>query len=187
MNFSGLSIDKTWSLFLDRDGVINRKLPGDYVRSWAQFSFADGVLEALLVFADVFGPIIMVTNQQGIGKGLMSSTDLEDLHGKMLSEISHSGGRIDAIYHSPHLEKENHLSRKPNVGMGLMAKKANPEIRFKKSIMVGDSPGDMLFGKRLGMKTVFIGSLPAHFNASHLVDWRYDDLITFAHDIKTQP
>ncbi|MBV2247251.1 MAG: HAD-IIIA family hydrolase [Lentimicrobium sp.] len=187
MNFSGLNIDKTWSLFLDRDGVINQKLPGDYVRSWAQFVFANGVLEALPVFASIFGRIVMVTNQQGVGKGLMSSSDLDDLHKKMLSEILSSGGRIDAIYHSPHLEKENHHSRKPNVGMGLMAKKDYPEISFKKSIMVGDSPGDMLFGKRLGMKTVFIGNFPAHFNGLHQVDWRYDDLITFARDIKNQP
>lgn len=186
MNFSALNIDKTWSLFLDRDGVINRKLQGDYVRSWAKFTFADGVLEALPIFADIFGPIVVVTNQQGIGKGLMSATDLDELHGKMLFEISRTGGRIDAIYHSPHLEKANHITRKPNVGMGLMARKANPEIHFKKAIMAGDSPGDMLFGKRLGMKTVFIGDFPVNFKAFHLVNWRYDDLITFARDIRNQ-
>ncbi|HAH58617.1 MAG TPA: phosphatase, partial [Bacteroidales bacterium] len=48
--------------------MINQKLPGDYVRSWAQFVFANGVLEALPVFASIFGRIVMVTNQQGVGK-----------------------------------------------------------------------------------------------------------------------
>ncbi|GAB1405159.1 D-glycero-alpha-D-manno-heptose-1,7-bisphosphate 7-phosphatase [Lentimicrobium sp.] len=123
MNFSDLNIDNSWSLFLDRDGVINEKLPGDYVRSMSQFVFAPGVLQALPVFANIFGPIVVVTNQQGIGKQLMKTADLHALHEKMMAEIMTNGGRIDAIYYSPYLEKENHPSRKPNVGMGLMAKK----------------------------------------------------------------
>ena len=184
MNLSGLNIDKTWSLFLDRDGVINRKLPGDYVRSWPQFAFVDGVLEAMSMFSDFFGPIVLVTNQQGVGKGLMSPSELDALHARMLAEITAKGGRIDTIFYSPRLQQENHISRKPNIGMGLAARKAHPEINFKKSIMVGDSPGDMLFGKRLGMKTVFIGDLPPHLSSHTLVDWRYDDLITFARNLK---
>src|SRR5690625_4745472 len=94
-----ISINKDWTLFLDRDGVINRRLPNEYVRSIHDFEFLPGVLKVLNEFSKIFGLIIIATNQQGIGKGLMTKQDLDRLHREMLREIEKQGGRIDKIYY----------------------------------------------------------------------------------------
>ncbi len=179
-----LRIDKTWTLFLDRDGVINERLPGDYVKSIDQFRFTAGCLEALVIFAKLFDQIIVVTNQQGIGKGLMSSTELERIHNHLISEVSKTGGRIDNIYVSPHLQSERHFTRKPSVGMGILAKKDFRRISFRKSVMVGDSLSDMRFGKRLGMQTVFIGEPKKSREWTQLTNFCYPDLLSFAISLK---
>ena len=71
MNLKDFSFTKEWTLFLDRDGVISRRLPGDYVRAWEEFRFIDGVLEAMAVFGKVFGRVIIASNQQGVGKKIV--------------------------------------------------------------------------------------------------------------------
>ncbi len=156
MTLQHLNIDKNWTLFLDRDGVINKKLDNDYVKHWTEFEFIDGVLAALKTFNPRFGRIVVVTNQQGIGKGLYRTEDLELIHRNMLYEINYFGGRIDKVYFSPYLASENHPTRKPGIGMALQAQKDFPEINFELSVMAGDSESDMEFGKKAGMKTVFI-------------------------------
>ena len=153
---SPLSIDKTWILFLDRDGVINKKIDGDYVRNLNQFEWLDGVPQAFLQLSGIFGRIFIVSNQQGIGKGLMTMQQVETIHNHIIKSIHDLGGRIDAIYFAPQLKSENSSYRKPGIGMALQAKKDFPEIDFTKSIMVGDSMSDMEFGKAAGMKTVLI-------------------------------
>ncbi|MCX8080542.1 MAG: HAD family hydrolase [Bacteroidia bacterium] len=149
-------IDKTWTLFLDRDGVINKRLPGNYVKHVREFVFLDGVLEAIPKLNQIFGRLILVTNQQGIGKGLMTEHDLKMVHDYMLEKIREHGGKLDAVYFSPYRAEENHMMRKPNTGMAMKAKEDFPEIDFAKSVMVGDSLSDVEFGKRCGMKTVFV-------------------------------
>jgi len=113
MTLGHLNIDKHWTLFLDRDGVINRKLDNDYVKHWIEFEFLEGVLDALKYLKPIFGKIVVVTNQQGIGKGLYTIEDLELIHKNMLYEIDYHGGRIDKVYFSPYLSSQNHPSRKP--------------------------------------------------------------------------
>ena len=156
MTLMNLNIDKSWTLFLDRDGVINKKLDNDYVKHWIEFEFLDGSIDAIKYLATVFGKIVVVTNQQGIGKRLYRIEDLELIHKNMLYEIAYHGGKIDKVYFSPHLTAENHPTRKPGIGMALNAKQDFPEIDFKKSIVIGDSMSDMEFGKNAGMKTIFI-------------------------------
>jgi histidinol-phosphate phosphatase family protein len=156
MNLKDLSFTKEWTLFLDRDGVISQRLPDDYVTQWEDFRFLEGVLEAMAIFEKVFGRIIIVSNQQGVGKGLMGPDALKMIDLSMKQDIRENGGRIDASYYCTHLESENHPDRKPGTGMGLKAKADFPEIDFSRSVMVGDSPSDMEFGKRLGMITVMI-------------------------------
>ncbi len=147
-----LNIDKNWTLFLDRDGVINKKIENDYVRNWKQFEFLPGVIEALKFLDNIFEKIIIVTNQRGIGRGLMTYKDLADIHNKMLKIFEMNGIKITKIYYCPHdYAKERCNCRKPKIGMALMAKKDYPEIDFSKSIMVGDSLSDMEFAKNAGM------------------------------------
>ena len=168
------------TLFLDRDGVINRRIINGYVTRSEDFRFLPNVLESLALLASKFSHIFIVTNQQGIGKGIFDEKDLEKIHHYMLAEITRAGGRIDKIYFSPHLENENNPNRKPNIGMALLAKRDFPNIDFSHSIMVGDSLNDMLFGKKAGMKTVLLSQHTSLENKC-LADEIFEDLWEFTH------
>lgn len=177
MSLKSLNIDKTWTLFLDRDGVINKKLENDYVKHWIEFEFIEGTFDALKKIESVFGTIVVVTNQQGIGKGLYRTEDLELIHKNMIYELSYLGGRIDKVYFSPYLDSEKHPTRKPGTGMGLQAKQDYPHVDFSKSIIVGDSMSDMEFGRALGMKTVFISDTDKTDNK---IDYNFKSLLEFS-------
>ena len=143
------------TLFLDRDGVINRWLPGDYVRSWEQFAFLPGILESLRKWAEKFKHIIIVSNQRGVGKGKMSQEDLDTVHARMLDEIQASGGRIDAIYTCTELDKD-HPMRKPQTGMFQAACQDYPDIAPERSLMLGDSDSDREFAANCDMPFVLM-------------------------------
>jgi histidinol-phosphate phosphatase family protein len=180
MTLKDLNIDTTWTLFLDRDGVINKKLDNDYVKHSTEFEFIDGSLNALRILNPLFGTIVVVTNQQCIGKKIIFPEDLELIHQNMLYEVTYLKGRIDKIYYSPYLAAENHFTRKPEIGMALEAKKDFPDIDFSKSIMVGDSMSDMEFGRKAGMKTVYISNEP---KTDDRIDFNFKALIYFAHTL----
>jgi len=146
---------KEWTLFLDRDGVINKELRDDYVKHWEDFIFEDGALEAIAKLSDIFGRIIIVTNQRGIGIELMTDEDLSNIHEKMVAAIQETGGRIDAIYYAAAADRSD-IRRKPNPTMAYEAQKDFPEIDLAKSIIVGNSISDMEFGRNAGMRTIFI-------------------------------
>ena len=150
-------IDNSWTLFLDRDGVINKKIEGNYVKTIEEFEFLPYSLEAIVAFSNYFHKIIVVRNQQGISKKLMTEDDLSKIHNHLIKEVEKLNGRIDAIYHAPQLESENSIMRKPNTGMAYLAQKEFPSIDFSKSIMLGDSISDMEFAENLGMNGLFIG------------------------------
>lgn len=173
-------IDPDWVLFLDRDGVINRRIQGGYVREWEEFEFLGGVLDALAMLNSRFRRIFVVTNQQGIGKGLMTEADLAHIHDKMYESVRESGGRIDAIYHCPALASQDDFRRKPGPGMALQAKADFPEINFSRSVMAGDTLSDMEFGYRLGMKTVWIQGDGTEDPASEMVSAVFPSLFDFA-------
>lgn len=161
------------TLFLDRDGVINVKRMNDYVKVWEEFEFLPGVLEALELLSKRFMHIIVVSNQRGVGKGLMSEEALLCIHRQMIVEIEKNGGRIDKIYYCIDINDES-PNRKPNIGMALQAKIDFPEIDFSRAVMVGDSESDMEFGFNAGMRTVTI-------NQNRDRDYKYCvDLLKFA-------
>ncbi|MCO6488061.1 MAG: HAD family hydrolase [Phaeodactylibacter sp.] len=152
------TLDKSWSLFLDRDGVINRRLPGAYVRVWEEFEWLPGALEALAGLTRRAGRAFVVTNQQGVGKGLMTEEALAGIHARMRREVEEAGGRIDAVYHCPALASEAPNCRKPGPAMARWAQADFPEVDFRRSVMVGDSLSDMQFGQGLGMATVLVAT-----------------------------
>jgi D-glycero-D-manno-heptose 1,7-bisphosphate phosphatase len=182
MNLKDLSFTKSWALFLDRDGVINCRVAGEYITRWADFQFLEGVLEAIAELSKIFGYIFIVSNQQGIGKGMMNADDMSEIDKMMKKQVTHTGGRIDASYYSPFLASENHPDRKPGSGMALKAKADFPEIDFTRSVMVGDTISDMEFGKRLGMVTVLISDEKLADN--ELVDLHFRSLLDFTSYIK---
>lgn len=150
-----LKVNKEWVLFLDRDGVINKKIENDYVKKWNEFKFIDRSLEAISLLSVIFDKIFIVTNQRGVGKKLMTQKDLEEIHKKMILKIEQYSGKINKVYSCPEVFDEAEC-RKPNIGMAKLAKKDFPNINFNKAVMVGDSVSDMKFGKKLKMTSVFI-------------------------------
>jgi len=175
-----MKIDQSWTLFLDRDGVINQRIPDDYVRTIQQFIFLKGSVAAIAQLNNLFGLTVVVTNQQGIGKGLMTQKAVDTVHAYMKAEVEKAGGCIEKIYTCPALAKDNAICRKPNPGLALQAKEDFPLIDFNRSVMVGDSISDMEFGIDLGMKTVFIET-NKDIEASQVptVDYRYSSLWDF--------
>jgi histidinol-phosphate phosphatase family protein len=171
MNLKIPKIDSSWTLFLDRDGVINKKIVGDYVKSKDEFHFLPHALEAIKLFSSRFHKIVIVTNQQGISKGLMTEEDLNKVHQHLIKEVKNIGGRIDAIYFAPQLVEENSIMRKPNIGMALQANEEFPSINLKKSIMLGDSISDMEFAKNANMIGILIGQSEKYFCIDSLISF----------------
>jgi len=137
------------TLFLDRDGVINVHRPNDYVKSVGEFEFIPGIMEALSIWNKHFKHIIIITNQRGVGKGLMTEEDLLIIHNYLIEEIEKSGGRIDKIYSCTAVADDD-LFRKPNIGMALKAKQDFPDIDFSLTLMIGDNETDKMFAKNIG-------------------------------------
>ena len=179
---------KKWTLFLDRDGVINDRIVGSYVRNWAEFEFMEGVLEAMPILARKFDCIVVVTNQQGIAKGIMTEDALNKVHASMLEEIEKKGGRIDKVYFCAAHERENSPCRKPNVGMAEQAKFNFPKINFDQAVMVGDSITDIEFGYNMNMKTVLVET-KVDIDRQKLeiiknkINYTYSDLCAFANNL----
>ncbi len=151
-------VDERWTLFLDRDGTINTRLVNDYVKDYSEFTFINGVLDAMPLLTTYFGKTIIVTNQQGVGKELMTVEDLQSVHDQMLVELHEVGAQIDEIYSCTELALQWDNCRKPNLNMALQAVAQFPMINLRKSVMIGDMPSDIQFGINGNMRTVFIGN-----------------------------
>jgi histidinol-phosphate phosphatase family protein len=172
-------IDKSWTLFLDRDGVINDEKYMDYINTWEEFTFFPGVKAAIKKFSEKFDNIFIITNQRGVAKGVTKLKDLEIIHKNLQDEVMAAGGKISKIYFCCDMDDASQ-NRKPNPGMGLQAKKDFPEVDFSKSVMIGNTISDMEFGRKLGMAiNIFIPSTHPHLGVQHpMVDIVYPDLLS---------
>lgn len=178
-------IDENWSLFLDRDGVINDEIEGRYILNWKEFKFSAGVLAALKRLNKKFKRIIVVSNQRGVGKFLMTEVELREIHKEMQKEITAAGGKIDKIYYCTETS-DKHPDRKPNPGMALQAIHDFKDIVPEKSIMIGNKPGDMRFGRFAGMVTVFITSTNPDQPFPHAdIDFKFPSLESFAQALES--
>lgn len=150
-----LDIDVTGydTLLLDRDGVINRLRPDDYVKCWDEFEFLPNVFEALAKWNSLFKHIFIVTNQRGIAKGLMNEDDLQEVHCRMVDEVGKHGGRIDKIYYCTSLTEADGR-RKPGNGMFLEILEDYPDVDKERCLMIGDSESDMKFAENCGIKGI---------------------------------
>ncbi len=173
------AINKSWTIFLDRDGVINEDKIGSYIFNTGEFRFMHGAPELFKKLQEKFGHIIIVTNQRGIGRGLMTEEDLTAIHSHMKNEIMAAGGKVDGIYFATSTQN-NDVLRKPNPGMAHAAKEKFPAIDLSKSIMVGNKLSDMQFGKNAGMFTVFVATTNPEVPFPHPdIDLRFDGLHEF--------
>jgi D-glycero-D-manno-heptose 1,7-bisphosphate phosphatase len=143
-------------VFLDRDGVLNRKLPeGAYVTDWSQFQWLPGAVEAIARMNRAGMTVILVSNQRGIALGLYSEAKLELIHSNMRSHLAQHGARVDAIYYCPHDVGECQC-RKPDIGLFEHACEDFPQASAHNSVVIGDALSDIQAGKRMGMRTIFI-------------------------------
>ncbi len=143
------------AVFLDRDGVINRRLPGAYVRSWEEFAFLPGARAGLRLLRGAGYQLIVVTNQRGIARGLMSEEDLDAVHGRMRRELARAGADVDAILHCPHEADAGCDCRKPRPGL-LARAIAQRGLRVAGSWIVGDSLSDLEAGRALGIPGILV-------------------------------
>ena len=169
------------AVFLDRDGVINHKLPDTpYITKVSEFHLLPGVGEALSIFKKLGFMLILITNQRGIARGFMTGEDLEAVHDYMQGELRKGYAPLDAIYHCPHEEFEYCDCRKPEPGMILTASR-DLKIDLDTSYMVGDSLCDIGAGQGAGVRTVCIGP-ERHGDA----DMIFPNLLAFARFLLAQ-
>ncbi len=141
-------------IFLDRDGVLCENL-ATYVRSWHEFRWLPGALEGLRILARLGLPVIVVTNQSAINRGLATTAEVADIHARMSADIRRAGGRVDAIYVCPHRPDEDCDCRKP--AQTLFQRAAGEwAVDFKSSYLVGDSPADLEAGWSLQMYVILV-------------------------------
>ena len=144
------------AVFLDRDGVINRRPPeGQYVTRWEELQFLPGVPEAIILLTRAGYGVYVATNQRGVAKGLLTQDELESIHRRMSQELARAGAVISKVYYCPH---EKHLPctcRKPAPGMLLTAAQSH-DVDLASSWMIGDSDIDVAAGRNAGCKTVRI-------------------------------
>ena len=144
------------AIFLDRDGVINKKaVEHDYIKSWEDFVLLDGVIKTLKIFHSLGYIIVVVTNQAGISKGLMSEKTVKEIHTNLNKLLSKNGTKIDYFYYCPHKDQDNCECRKPKPGM---IKKAieDLDIDLKSSILIGDTETDRQLGRNVNVRTIIV-------------------------------
>lgn len=144
------------AVFLDRDGVINRKIENGYVLEWKDFEFLPDIEGAIKLLNEKMIPVIVVTNQACVGRGLISLDKLNDINGRMMRELMQKGAKIDDVFVCPHKPEDNCDCRKPKTGLFKQAAKKY-KIDFKGSWFIGDSDSDVQAGTAMGLKTYLLG------------------------------
>lgn len=177
---------RDWCLFLDRDGVINRQIIGDYVRSWRDFEWLPDVRSGLKLLRAWAPHLVIVTNQQGIGKGMMSLDDVGTIHRRLQSTLMDDDIRIDAFMVCPHLESSSCACRKPRPGMVFEWLRTHPTVDPSLSIVVGDSRTDIELAHAVadaagGCAGILIGARDDHAVAA---DANFASLRDFAAEVQ---
>ena len=142
------------AVFLDRDGVINYNR-SDHVKSWSEFEFLPGTLQALRSLAQLPWPIVVVSNQAVIGRGLVSQATIDDVHDRMLRIVEAAGGRIDAVFYCPHRHDEGCTCRKPSPGLLLRAA-YELQLNLAKSYLIGDALTDILAANAVSCQPILV-------------------------------
>jgi histidinol-phosphate phosphatase family protein len=138
-------------VFLDRDGVINEKAPEhDYIRDWSQFRFLPNVADWIRIVNALDYLVIVVTNQRGIARGMMSRDAVDGIHAKMIGELARIGARIDDVFVCPH-ENDVCECRKPKPGLVRQAQE-KWDIDIARSLMIGDSDDDAELAQGCGLR-----------------------------------
>jgi D-glycero-D-manno-heptose 1,7-bisphosphate phosphatase len=142
------------AIFLDRDGVINRNR-NDHVKSWSEFEFLPGVLAALRRLSQLEWPVVVISNQAVVGRGLVSHQTIDEISARMVAVVHSVGGRIDRAFYCPHRPEENCGCRKPQPGLLLTAAE-QMRLDLSSSFFVGDAESDVMAAKAVGCRPVLV-------------------------------
>ena len=176
------------TVFLDRDGVINEKMPeGRYVTKPDELHLLEGAAEAIARLNRAGLRVVVASNQRGVALGLYTTADVDAIHAEMVRRLGDRGAQVDGIFFCPH-DKNECNCRKPLPGLFEQAAAEFPDITAATSVMIGDSLSDIEFGKRVGMKTVFIEGAPEHRKAggdkaAAMADLRFGSLAEAAESL----
>lgn len=142
------------AIFLDRDGVIceNRS---DHVKSWDEFEFLPGAKESVAALSQLGMPIIVVTNQAIVGRGMVPARVVDDIHRRMVTELEERGGRINRVVYCPHRPEDHCTCRKPEPGM-LYQVADEMGIELSDSYLVGDAATDLIAGQQAGCQLFLV-------------------------------
>ena len=144
-------------IFLDRDGVLNKKKPkGKYVTEWREWEWKKGSLDGLKILKDNNYKIILITNQPGISRGMMTEENLENIHLNMIKDIDKVGSQIESIYVCKCNWDDGCDCRKPEPGMIFNAQ-YDHDINLSKTYFLGDDERDMEAARRAGCKKFLVG------------------------------
>lgn len=142
------------TIFLDRDGVINENR-ADYVKSWSEFRFLPGSLEAIARLTEARHRVVVCTNQAGVARGTMSQEAVEEIHSRMLARVAEFGGLIEKVYYCPHGKDENCACRKPRPGLLLQARD-DLALDMRQAVFVGDCITDALAAQAAGICPILV-------------------------------
>lgn len=173
-------IGRQWCLFIDRDGVINRQIVGDYVRSWADFEWLPGAASAISTLLEWAPYVVVATNQQGISKGLMAAEEVAAIHRRIRAETRRNGLEINAFQVCPHLEDTRCCCRKPSPGLLLDWLGRHPEVDPALSMMIGDSRGDLELAQNVAAMTG--GCIGVHIGETRVPDSGIDVSFNSLHE-----
>ena len=152
-------------ILLDRDGVINRRIPDGYVTSWEQFEFLPRSLDALRLLAESGYKAIVVSNQACVGKGLIIAEELAQLTRRFVDAVLKNGGRIYDVYYCPHRAEDRCEYRKPNPGLLRRAQQEHGFV-FAQTFLIGDSERDLMAAHEVGCPAVLVaGGTSSDFDA----------------------
>jgi D-sedoheptulose 7-phosphate isomerase len=144
-------------ILIDRDGVINERIVDGYVTEWEHFQFRDGIKRAMASLAELDCPIIVVSNQAGVGKRLISPLALQEITNRFVTTLKESGARVDAVYYCPHTADQNCSCRKPRTGL-LEAAARDWKLDLTRSVLIGDSESDLQAARTSNCRAMLVSS-----------------------------
>lgn len=144
------------AIFLDRDGVINRER-ADYVKSWGEFEFLPGALSAIAHLATLNIPLLVITNQSAVGRGIIQIETVHKIHANLRAEVRAAGGRIDGFYICPHHPNDDCNCRKPRPGLLLQAAEQF-QLDLSECLFIGDSITDFQAARAVCCRAMLLKS-----------------------------
>jgi D-glycero-D-manno-heptose 1,7-bisphosphate phosphatase len=142
------------TIFLDRDGVINENRV-DHVKSWDEFRFIPGALEAIAELTAAGLRIFVITNQAVVNRGIMTSSEVDAVNARMMDVIREYGGRVESVIYCPHRPEDLCNCRKPAPGLFFLAAERY-QLNLTESLIIGDAFADIDAGWAAGCPGVLV-------------------------------